>query len=315
MNYSKMFRVKPGGKVDLAKADASFTDAHASRDSVLPELMAFSDKLGELQYRLYAQRERALLICLEGRDASGKDGVIKHLMAAMNPQGCTVADFDTYTGEQDAHDFLWCAHRAAPARGRVAIFNHRSYYRDLMAARVDDSVPKAVWSKRYTHVNNFEKMLYDQGTVILKFFLHIDPDEQLDRLRRRIDDRTRHWCIRETQYTQRLSWNAYTASREIALGRCSTEQAPWFVIPANKPWFRDLAVARIVVETLDSLEMRYPPPAADIGAIKARYHALAEPFGGESPADAEAQAGTEWQPAEEEQADAKKEKKKKKGRK
>jgi PPK2 family polyphosphate:nucleotide phosphotransferase len=273
MNYYKRFRVEPGNKVDLGKIDASFKDQHESHDHALPEIEKYSQKLHDLQYLMYAEDRRSLLICLQGRDAAGKDGTINHVLGAMNPQGCTVTGFKVPSGEEAAHDFLWRYHRHAPGKGQVAIFN-RSHYEDVLVVRVHNLVPKKVWSKRYEHINDFERMLHENGTHILKFYLHIDPGEQLERFRQRIDDPARHWKISEGDYAERPFWDAYTEAFEAALGKCSTDHAPWFIIPSNHKWFRNLAISRIVAEALESLDMKFPAPTVDIDEIKKKYHAI-----------------------------------------
>jgi len=273
MNYVEKFRVEPGSKVELGTIDAGFKDRHQSQEQALPEIEAYRQKLHDLQYLMYAEGERSLLICLQGRDAAGKDGTINHVLGAMNPQGCTVTGFKVPSREEAAHDFLWRYHRAVPERGHVAIFN-RSHYEDVLVQRVHKMVPKKVWSARYAHINNFEKLLCDNGTHILKFYLHIDPDEQLERFKQRIDDPARHWKISDGDYAERPYWDAYTEAFEDALSRCSTEHAPWFIIPANRKWFRNLAISRIVTEALESLNMQFPEPTVDIVEIKKKYHAI-----------------------------------------
>lgn len=275
MSYSDMFRVEPGTRVDLAKVDAGFKDKHASHKEARVEIAAYSQRLRELQYLMYAEGRRSLLIVLQGRDAAGKDGTINHVLGAMNPQGCKVTGFKVPSHEEAAHDFLWRYHQHAPAKGEVAIFN-RSHYEDVLVARVHELVPERVWSRRYAQINDFEQMLSENGTHILKFYLHIDPDEQLRRFKQRIDDPARHWKISDGDYAERPFWDAYTAAFEDALGKCSTDQAPWFVIPSNHKWFRNLAISRIVVEILESLKMAFPPPSVDIEEIRRKYHAAAE---------------------------------------
>lgn len=271
MKYSKQFLVEPGSQINLDEIDAGFTDTHESHQHALPEIEAYSHRLKDLQYLLYAEDKRSLLICLQGRDAAGKDGTINHVLGAMNPQGCKVAGFKVPSKEEAAHDFLWRYHKATPERGQVAIFN-RSHYEDVLVVRVHDLVPKEIWSKRYEHINNFEKLLHDDGTHILKFYLHIDQDEQLMRFKQRIDDPARHWKISDGDYAERPLWNAYTHAFEAALERCSTAHAPWFVIPSNHKWFRNLAISKIVVETLEGLNMQFPAPTVNIEEIKRKYH-------------------------------------------
>ena len=308
MNYAKQFGVKPGSKVDLGKVDASFTDKHESHEQALPEIETYTQKLHDLQYLMYAEGKRSLLICLQGRDAAGKDGTINHVLGAMNPQGCTVTGFKVPSKEEADHDFLWRYHQHTPGKGQVAIFN-RSHYEDVLVVRVHDLVPKAVWSKRYAQINDFEKTLTDNDTHILKFYLHIDPDEQLERFKQRIEDPARHWKISDGDYAERPFWDAYTEAFEDALGKTSTDHAPWFIIPSNHKWFRNLAISRIVAETLESLGMKFPEPTVDINQIKQKYHAIVEQEGDgvEAELDGQTEGGKDKQ--------ARKEKKKKKGKK
>lgn len=288
MDYVKRFRVKPGDKVNLKKIDASFRDRHKSHEHALAEIEAYNIKLRKLQYLMYAENKHSLLICLQGRDAAGKDGTINHVLATLNPQGCTVTGFKVPSSEEAAHDFLWRYHKAAPARGQVGIFN-RSHYEDVLVVRVHDLVPKDVWSKRYSQINDFEKILHGNGTHILKFYLHIDADEQLKRFKKRIDDPRRQWKISESDYTERHYWDDYTRAFEAAVEKCSTKQAPWFIIPSNYKWFRNLAISRIIVETLESLHMKMPEPTVDIKAIRKKYHKILEKEGGARP-----EKGTEF---------------------
>ena len=305
MNYFKQFRVAPGSKVDLGKIDAGFRDKHESHEQALPEIEAYDQKLHDLQYLMYAEGKRSLLICLQGRDAAGKDGTINHVLGAMNPQGCSVTGFKVPSKEEAAHDFLWRYHKATPGKGQVAIFN-RSHYEDVLVVRVHNMVPKEVWSKRYDLINDFEKLLYDNGTHILKFYLHIDAAEELERFKVRITDPARHWKISEGDYAERPFWDAYTDAFQDALGKCSTEHAPWFIIPSNHKWFRNLAISRIVAETLESLNMKFPEPTVDIDEIKKKYHAIVEQEGDGAEAELDDRS---------DRGRGKKEKKRKKGKK
>lgn len=275
MDYIKKFCVEPGSHVDLSKIDAGFKDHHESHEHALPEIEDGRQKLEQLQYLMYAEGKRSLLICLQGRDAAGKDGTIKHVLGAMNPQGCTVTGFKVPTKEEAAHDFLWRYHRVTPEKGQVAIFN-RSHYEDVLVVRVHNLVPEEVWSKRYAHINQFEQQLADSGTHILKFYLHIDANEQLARFKQRIDDPARHWKISDSDYAERPLWDEYTQAFEAALSQCSTPYAPWFIIPSNHKWFRNLAISRIVTETLEALDMKFPEPTVDINEIKQKYHQIIE---------------------------------------
>lgn len=271
MNYLKEFQVASNSKINLDKIDAGFKDKHKSAKQALPEIEAYVQKMRELQYLMYAEGKRSLLICLQGRDAAGKDGTINHVLWAMNPQGCSVTGFKVPSGEEAAHDFLWRYHKAVPAKGHVAIFN-RSHYEDVLVVRVHNLVPQKIWSKRYDQINDFEKHLADNGTHILKFYLHIDPDEQLERFKARIDDPARHWKISDGDYAERPFWDDYTKAFEALLSKCSTPHAPWFIIPSNHKWFRNLVVSQIISEYLESLEMKFPEPSVDINEIKRKYH-------------------------------------------
>jgi PPK2 family polyphosphate:nucleotide phosphotransferase len=271
MSYLERFRIRPGTRVRLADTDPSFKDHHDSHEAAAAEIEQYRKRLVDLQEMLYVERRRSVLICLQGLDTAGKDGTIKHILSAMNPQGCTVAQFRQPTAQEAAHDFLWRVHRATPARGEVAIFN-RSHYEDVLVVRVHELVPKSVWSQRYERINAFEQGLADEGTQILKFFLHISSEEQLARFKARLGDPTKQWKISESDYQERKSWSAYVTAYEEALSRCSTEHAPWFVIPSNHKWFRNLAIGRILVEHLEGLKLSYPRPTIDLERIRREYH-------------------------------------------
>ena len=272
MKTMERFKVAPGSKVRLKKMDPAFTDGHKSHKSAADEIAHYQQKLRELQDLLYAEHGHSLLICLQAMDTGGKDGVINHVLGAMNPQGCRVAAFKQPSPLEASHDFLWRAHKAAPARGEVVIFN-RSHYEDVLIVRVHNLVPKAIWSRRYDEINDFESNLAANGTQILKFFLHISKEEQLKRFKERLDDPSKHWKISEADYKERGFWDKYVAGYEEALSRCSTKHAPWFIIPANHKWFRDLLIARIVVEHLEALKMQYPKSTVDLKCILREYHA------------------------------------------
>jgi len=220
---------------------------------------------------MYAENRRSLLIILQGRDAAGKDGTIRHVFGPMNPQGTRVTAFKVPTREELAHDFLWRCHKAVPEKGTVGIFN-RSHYEDVLVVRVHNLVPKEIWSKRFDHINAFEKLLADAGTVILKFYLHIDRDEQLERFKKRIDNSKKNWKISDADYSERPHWDVYTEAFEDVFSRCSTEVAPWYVIPANRKWARNLFVADIVADTMRSFDMRFPEPEVDMEEIRRKYH-------------------------------------------
>jgi len=276
MKYVNRFRVVPGSKVKLKDIDPDFKDRHhESHKEAVEEIEQDRKKLRELQELLYAEGRYSLLICLQGMDTGGKDGTINHILGAMNPQGCRVTGFKQPSAEEAAHDFLWRIHPAAPARGKVAIFN-RSHYEDVLVVRVHNMVPQAVWSRRYDRINEFEKDLVEHETHILKFYLHISREEQLKRFKDRLDDPAKQSKISEADCKERAYWDDYTAAYEDALSRCSTERAPWFIIPSDHKWFRNLAVARIVVEHLEELKLTFPPPAVDLEHIRREYHAAKE---------------------------------------
>jgi PPK2 family polyphosphate:nucleotide phosphotransferase len=255
MNSQKLM-VKPGSKLKLSAHDPDDTHGY-SKDKAAQALAKHHTKLDELQELLYAGKQHALLIVLQAMDAGGKDGVIRHVMSGVNPQSCQVTPFKVPTAEELGHDFLWRVHKVVPIKGNIGIFN-RSHYEDVLVARVHKLVPKSVWSRRYGHINDFERLLADNGVKILKFFLHISKDEQKKRLEQRIADRNKRWKVSPADFEERKLWDDYMGAFEAALSKCSAEWAPWYVIPANKKWFRDLAVSQIIVEALESLDMKYP---------------------------------------------------------
>lgn len=271
MNYNKNFRVKPRHRVKLADIDPGFCDKHESESSAKADTARYQEKLRALQFLMYAEDKRSLLICLQAMDAGGKDGTIQHVMGAMNPQSCIVQAFKTPSVEESAHDFLWRIHKAVGPRGTVTIFN-RSHYEDVLVARVHSLVPKKMWSRRYGQINAFEKELADSGTHILKFFLHISANEQLRRFKQRLDDPARQWKISENDYREREFWNDYMTAYEELLEECSTDHAPWYIIPSNHKWFRNLTVSQIIVEHLKALNMKFPDPTVNLKQIERRYH-------------------------------------------
>jgi PPK2 family polyphosphate:nucleotide phosphotransferase len=224
-------------------------------------------RLSELQYLLYAEGKRSVLVVLQALDAGGKDGTIRHVMGPLNPQSCSVVSFKTPTDEEMGHDFLWRIHRATPRAGQIRIFN-RSHYEDVLIVRVHGLVPKSVWSRRYDQINAFESILAQNHTHVLKFYLHISKDEQLERFKARLDDPTKQWKASQADFEERKYWNAYTQAYEAALSKCSTADAPWFIIPANKKWFRNYAVSEILVEHLSKLRMKFPKPSGDLPVLE-----------------------------------------------
>jgi PPK2 family polyphosphate:nucleotide phosphotransferase len=271
-SYSDKFLVKPDSDVKLRNCDPDYHESKDDDPEGKEELAHLRKRLGELQEHLYASRSASLLICLQAMDAGGKDGTIAHVCQAMNPQGCRVVSFKQPSHEELSHDFLWRIHQAAPADGEVVVFN-RSHYEDVLAVRVHNLVPKEVWSKRYKRINAFEKGLIEHHTVVLKFYLHISKEEQLARFKDRLDDPAKNWKISDSDYTERNFWPEYTKAFEDVLDHCSTEEAPWFIIPANHKWFRNLAVAKIIVEHLEDLKLKLPTPTVNLDEIRKQYHA------------------------------------------
>ncbi len=258
--------VPPGRRVHLAKWDPDDTLGHAKGAATDDALAQGIARLDELQYAMYADQHHALLVVLQGMDAAGKDGTIRHVMSGFNPQGCHVTAFKRPSAEEAAHDFLWRVHRAVPARGDIAIFN-RSHYEDVLVARVRQLVPRDVWSRRYDQINRFEALLAENGVTVVKFFLHISKEEQKRRFEERLKDPTKQWKLAPEDFEDRKYWDDYAAAYEDVLGRCSTDVAPWFVIPANKKWFRNLAVSRILVHTLERLDLQFPKPSFDVSRL------------------------------------------------
>jgi PPK2 family polyphosphate:nucleotide phosphotransferase len=272
MDYRKKFAVEPGAKVRLSKIDPSYTGKHDSREEAQPAVQKNVERLEKLQYLLYADGSQSLLVVLQAPDAAGKDGVIRHVISGMNPQGTSVYGFKQPSREEAAHDFLWRAHQRTPAKGEVAIFN-RSHYEDVLVVRVHKLVPESVWSKRYDLINDFEKNLSLNGTTILKFFLHISPEEQLERFKDRLDDPSRHWKISDSDYSERELWSKYVDAFDDAMALTSTKRAPWYIIPSNHKWFRNLAVSEIIADTMDDMGLKLPSPRVDIASIRRKYHA------------------------------------------
>ncbi len=267
MKLVERLMVRPGAKVRLSRVDTSDTAGVDDKSKAGPRLEKNLERLAELQYLMYAEDRRSLLVVLQAMDAAGKDGVIRHVMTGLNPQGCRVTPFKAPSKEELEHDYLWRIHRETPRRGEIGIFN-RSHYEDVLVVRVHDLAPKRVWEKRFDQINAFEKMLADEGTTILKFFLHISPAEQKRRFEARLEDETRHWKLSPADFEERKFWDAYQRAYEDALTRCSTPWAPWFVIPSDRKWFRNLAVSQIIVETLESFRMRFPEPSFDVSKLK-----------------------------------------------
>lgn len=265
---SDRLRVAPGSKVRLGKFDAAETHGW-EREAAEEQQAAYETKLTDLQERLWAEGKHGLLVVLQGIDAAGKDGTIRHVMDAFNPQGCAVTGFKAPTPEELRHDFLWRVHPHTPGRGSVSIFN-RSHYEDVLVVRVHDLVPPSVWKTRYQSINEWERTLALEGTTIVKFFLVIDKDEQRERLQARVDDPDKRWKFSAGDLPERDRWDDYAAAFEEVLERTSTDWAPWYAIPANRKWFRNLAVAHVLGETLEALDPQYPPAEPGVEGLVIR---------------------------------------------
>jgi PPK2 family polyphosphate:nucleotide phosphotransferase len=272
MDFADKFRVRTGTKVDLGKIDAGYHGEYESEEAAQEELNKYSQRLSELQAVLYAENKHSLLVVLQAMDAGGKDGTIRRVMGAMNPQGCNVVGFKVPAAEELAHDFLWRIHKVTPRKGQVTVFN-RSHYEDVLVVRVHNLVPKEVWLKRYNEINNFERSLANSGTTIVKFFLHIDKQEQLKRFGDRLDEPDKQWKISDADYTEREYWDEYQQAYKDAISQCSFNYAPWYIIPANHKWFRDLVVSQILVATMEGWKMKYPDPSVNLAEIRQKYHA------------------------------------------
>jgi PPK2 family polyphosphate:nucleotide phosphotransferase len=259
--------VKPGTSVSLRDYDPDDTGSYPSSQDAEKELRDQLQELEKLQYLLFAENRRALLVVLQGMDTSGKDGTIRHVMRGVSPLGVTVKGFKKPNEEELAHDLLWRVYRAVPRSGYIGIFN-RSHYEDVLVARVHGLVPKKVWKARYDQINQFEKILVKNNVVVLKFFLHISKAEQKQRLEDRLQDPTRYWKFSLQDVEERKSWGKYRKAYEAALFCCSTRWAPWHIVPANHKWYRNVLVARTIVETLRDLDMKYPEPTVDLSQIK-----------------------------------------------
>ena len=264
--------VAPGARVRLAGKDARPPKALPTGDALDDALDRALERLGELQQRFYADRRHALLIVLQGRDASGKDGVIRRVFGACNPLGLHLAAFGVPSEVERAHDFLWRIHREVPAHGYIGVFN-RSHYEDVLVVRVRELAPKQVWKARYEQINAFEAMLAASGTTVVKFCLHVSRREQGTRLRERLDDPTKQWKFNPGDLDDRDRWDAYTEAYQDAIARCSTEVAPWYVVPADDKKVRDLLIARTLLRTLGKLDLEFPAPDFDVAAARARLTA------------------------------------------
>lgn len=263
----KKYRVEPGKKISLADFDPNGKgDFKGGKEDGLEAVSKLNAELQELQELLYAEGKQKVLVVLQAMDTGGKDGTIRRVFDGVNPQGVKVASFKVPTAEELSHDFLWRIHKVTPAKGEMVIFN-RSHYEDVLVVRVRNIVPQDVWSKRYDQINQFEKILAENGTTILKFFLHISKDEQKERLQARLDDPTKHWKFSLGDLEERKLWDDYQKAYEDAINKTSTEYAPWYVVPANRKWYRDLLISTVLVDTLKGLKMEFPKPKDDLTGV------------------------------------------------
>jgi PPK2 family polyphosphate:nucleotide phosphotransferase len=261
------FRIVPGSEVRLSDHDPDskqgFPEGKAEGKAALP---ALTSRLAELQPRFWAEASRALLVVIQGMDTAGKDGTIRDVFRGVNPHGVNVRSFGVPTETELGHDFLWRVHMQTPPKGSITIFN-RSHYEDVLVVRVKGLVPPERWSKRYRHIREFERMLADEGTTIVKLYLHISKEEQRERLLARLDDPEKNWKFNPDDLDARNQWDAYEEAFADAIAETSTDFAPWYVIPANRKWYRNLAVSSILVDTLDRLDPRYPESEHDLRGV------------------------------------------------
>ena len=253
----ELLRVKPGSRLKLTDHDPAATFGW-QKEAALTEMSKIDARLTDLQDKMWAGAKSSVLVVLQGIDAAGKDGTVSRVMTSFNPQGCSVAPFKVPTAEEAAHDFLWRIHKRTPGRGEITIFN-RSHYEQVLIVRVHKLEPRSVWSKHYDQINEFEKLLTDNGTAVVKFFLHISKDEQRQRIQSRYDDPKKRWKFSMGDLAERKLWDDYMAAYQEALSRTSTDEAPWYIIPANRNWMRNLAVGSILAETMADLKPAYPP--------------------------------------------------------
>jgi PPK2 family polyphosphate:nucleotide phosphotransferase len=251
--------VAEGKKINLQKLDPDYDFSINEKKALYVLEQNLKKRMSDLQYRLYAERKKALLIVFQGIDASGKDSTIRHVISAFNPQSCTVKAFKEPTEEELSHDFLWRIHKSVPAKGEIFVFN-RSHYEDIIQPRVHKTIHKSIWSQRYKHINAFEKCLSDSNTKIIKFYLNISKEEQRKRLEERMTDPSKQWKVSERDLKDRKFWNSYVTAYQDTISKCSNMWAPWYIIPANKKWFRNLAVGLIIIDTLERMKPKFPKP-------------------------------------------------------
>ncbi len=264
---SKRWLVLPGHEIHLDAVDPRSTDgAPGGKKQTIASFEELNLRLADLQARLWAESDRSLLVVLQAMDAGGKDGVIKHVFGGVNPQGTKVTGFKVPTEEEQGHDFLWRVHKAVPGRGEIGIFN-RSHYEDVLVVRVHELVPETVWRKRYEHINHFESNLVDRGTAVVKLYLHISKAEQAERFGERLEDPSKRWKFRAGDLDDRAKWAEFMAAYEEAVNRTTTEAAPWYVIPADRNWYRDWAVTHVLIDALEAMDPKFPEPEEDLSGI------------------------------------------------
>jgi PPK2 family polyphosphate:nucleotide phosphotransferase len=259
-------RLEPGVPVRLDDLTTKGKKFYEDKEAAQVEFKGLRDELIELQERLYAEDKHSLLVVFQAMDAGGKDGTIRNVFKGVNPQGVQVTSFKAPTSEDLAHDFLWRIHKAVPGRGKIGVFN-RSHYEDVLVVRVDNLAPEAVWRPRYEQINQFEKLLTESGTTILKFYLHISQEEQKERFQARVDDASKHWKFSFGDLEKRKQWADYLVAYEAMLNQTSTEWAPWYVIPADQKWYRNLAVMRAIVQALLGLDPQFPQAEEDVSGV------------------------------------------------
>ena len=261
------YRVEPGESIKLADIDPDETEQYEDEQSGLEDLEKQRARISELQERLFAEEKRSLLVVLQAMDAGGKDGVGRGVFRGINPQGCNVWSFKQASSEEGKHDFLWRFHMKVPEAGMIALFN-RSYYEEVLSTRVKGEISDEVCRTRYDLINDFERMLTEENVAVLKFYLHISKDEQKRRLEERLENPRKHWLFSENDVKERERWDDHMEAFEEAISRCSTEYAPWYVVPGNKKWFRNLVIARTIADTLDALDPQFPPLDDEFKNIK-----------------------------------------------
>jgi PPK2 family polyphosphate:nucleotide phosphotransferase len=273
--YCKKFLAAPGKRFKIHKADPGFTDPDVDKDEGGKALEANRERIADGHMRLYAEKRQSLLIVLQGLDTAGKDSIVSHILRSVNPLGCRVSNFKQPSAEEAAHDFLWRAHRVTPDRGAIAVFN-RSHYEGVLVERVHGFIDKKELKQRYRQINDFERLLAETGTTIVKFFLNISKGEQLSRFEERLDNPAKQWKISEADYKERDYWDDYMKAYEEMLSECSVKHAPWYVIPSDHKWFRDLAASQILAETFDDMKIAAPKPTVDLKTIEELYEKEAE---------------------------------------